>query len=90
MRHYVTDLGVTGWFDLPTIQRALRDVEAGLFYGYPLCCIEEFCMDTLDGLYSGLRRGHIDTDDGRRYVPCTTCCERAGLKKVEICVPARS
>lgn len=51
------------------VKRALIDLNEGLRYKYPLCCILHFCFDTFLGYKHESRRmfRHIS---GLGYVPC--------------------
>lgn len=71
------DAGREGWSALSPIEKALRDLINGLEYGYPLCCIEEYCLDSLEGRYSAWRRGTVPWGFGK-YVPCSKCCAEMG------------
>jgi hypothetical protein len=46
----------------------LRHFINGVKYGYPLCCIINFCIDSIVGLPSGISRGVRHRLGG--YVPC--------------------
>lgn len=81
-RFPVVDQGYEGRFDLPPIERALRDVERGIADGYPLCCVLEFALDTLENRYPGARRGSVPDGAGGIYVPCTACCEAMGRETI--------
>jgi hypothetical protein len=78
-RYPITDLGVTTWAPLPPIEDAIRVMEKGLHYGYPLCCIEEYAIDMLEGRHPAMRRGTLSTGTGDGlYVPCSQCCREIG------------
>lgn len=74
----VTDLGLTTYSDRPATLKALQAVERGIGFGYPLCCVEEFAVDVLEGRLPALRRGSVRLELGGRYVPCSGCCEQMG------------
>jgi len=42
----------------------------GLSYGYPLCCILNFTIDSLLGVPSGLSRGESYSGKFGSYIPC--------------------
>lgn len=50
--------------------------EWGLFYGYPLCCIRQFCDESLLGIPSGsARQEKYNRSIPTEHVPCDKCME---------------
>lgn len=73
------DLGMTTFNKLDRFTDAMCALVNGLKYGYPICCILEFCFDSIDGRLSALRRGGVPNgNDSGVYVPCSKCCEEIG------------
>lgn len=81
-RFEVIDLGVRITGPFPPIARALHAVVQGVREGYPLCCVEEFAVDVLEGRHPGIRRGSVPTAAGGCYVPCTSCCAAIGREVI--------
>ncbi len=55
---------------LDRLIKSKRDVKLGLDYGYPLCCVLNFTIDSLLGVPSGLSRGEAYDEKLGSYVPC--------------------
>jgi hypothetical protein len=51
----------------------------GRLYGYPLCCILEFCWDDIMCRASGELRGNVDPWQLAGWVPCRRCLRRSRL-----------
>lgn len=53
----------------------------GALYGYPACCIEQFCTESQDEvLASNAPGGRRDDDapwDGTGFIPCSDCAPAA-------------
>ena len=59
----------------PTVY-ALISIVHGMYYKYPLCCIKQFTIETLNSEPSGYKRNlHFDCSEtnGTGYVPCDKC-----------------
>lgn len=60
-----------------SISRFLGDLRLGLYYGYPRCCILQFCFESAIGelrgtpIKQGLNRGFIRLTSTQVYVPCS-------------------
>src|SRR5579875_2672077 len=53
------------------IRRAFLAVECGVAFGYPLCCVEAYALDVLDGRLPAALRGTVPLGARHaRYVPC--------------------
>jgi hypothetical protein len=52
------------------IARAIHTARDGLKFGYPLCCVFNYSLDSLLGIPSGLSRGEIANSRAGPYVPC--------------------
>jgi hypothetical protein len=50
--------------------RAIRAFVSGLEYGYPICCVANYSLDTFLGIPSGLSRGEEYAPSVGTYVPC--------------------
>lgn len=72
------DCGVESWSKRPRLDQAMWDLACGIYFGYPLCCVEEYCLDTVEGRLSGWRRRSVPDGHGNKYVPCSKCCEEMG------------
>lgn len=72
------DLGFTTYSNRPPIDKAFRDIECGVNYGYPLCCVLEYAFDIINGRHPAIRRGTVPDGNGGVYVPCSRCCEEIG------------
>lgn len=50
----------------------LKDFRLGLYYGYPICCILHFALESAmgTGRKRAVRRGGIHPAPGKAYVPC--------------------
>ena len=55
---------------LDKLSKSKRDLMLGLRYGYPLCCVLNFTLDSLRGIPSGLSRGESYNEKLGSYVPC--------------------
>jgi hypothetical protein len=55
---------------LDRLSKSKRDFMLGLSYGYPLCCVLNFTIDSLLGVPSGLSRGESYSRKLGSYVPC--------------------
>ncbi len=53
----------------------------GKYYGYPKCCIEEFCSDLLNYRYDNITSRNINTEG---FVPCRKHFVDIQLKLVNI------
>lgn len=56
----------------------LKDLRWGIYYGYPMCCVLQFCFQRATGIRpkQGLDRGGVRIAEGRVYVPCSYHKER--------------
>jgi hypothetical protein len=52
------------------LSKSKGDFIVGLRYGYPLCCVLNFTIDSLLGIPSGLSRGESHHAEIGPYVPC--------------------
>ncbi len=68
------DMGVIVYSKVPNTIGALIKLEVGLQEGYPLCCVQEFAIDTLEGRHPAVRRGTVTLGD-KTWVPCASCLE---------------
>lgn len=50
--------------------RAGRAFVSGLKYGYPICCVANYSLDSFLGIPSGLSRGEDRAPSLGTYVPC--------------------
>lgn len=74
-----TDVGLTIRSPLSRSQRAMHALLDGVRFGYPLCCVEEFVSDILEGRHPSVRRGSVPLGERDAvYVPCSRCCEEMG------------
>jgi hypothetical protein len=55
---------------LGCVTRAIESVVHGLKFGYPVCCVFNYSLDSLLGIPSGLSRGETVTPTRTEYVPC--------------------
>ena len=55
---------------LGNVARALVDIVRGLRFGYPVCCVFNYSLDSLLGIPSGLSRGEVVRPTTGAYVPC--------------------
>ena len=58
------------WQVFRRLTRAKRDLVAGLRYGYPVCCVLNYTLDSILGLPGGLSRGERFDSKSRGFVPC--------------------
>lgn len=78
--HYETgETTIADWSLKRSIEEEIEEHKRlGRFFGFPKCCINEFCEDQRHGRVSGTLRGHrlINNNPGRVYVPCSKCLQR--------------
>lgn len=55
---------------LNRISGAIRAFTSGLKYGYPICCVANYSLDSFLGVPSGLSRGETYVASIGTYVPC--------------------
>jgi len=55
---------------LNRVAKAKRDFVVGVRYGYPLCCVLNYALDSALGTPAGLRRGETYDPRSGTYVPC--------------------
>ncbi|MGD0175610.1 MAG: hypothetical protein ABSC50_02155 [Candidatus Bathyarchaeia archaeon] len=55
---------------LDKLSKSKSDFMFGLRYGYPLCCVLNFTIDSLIGIPSGVSRGESYNTKVGPYVPC--------------------
>jgi hypothetical protein len=55
---------------LRCVARAIESVIHGLKFGYPICCVFNYSLDSLLGIPSGVSRGEKMTPAREEYVPC--------------------
>lgn len=54
-------------------------VELGLFYRYPNCCIEQFCIEQMQGIASAeyrMAKHKMPIPNEFEYVPCDKCMRK--------------
>jgi hypothetical protein len=52
------------------IAGAIYSLREGSKFGYPICCVFNYSLDSLLGVPSGLSRGEITNPTTGTYVPC--------------------
>jgi len=55
---------------LDRLSKSIRDLVSGLRYGYPVCCVFNYFLDSFLSIPSGLSRGEITDPTLGTYVPC--------------------
>jgi hypothetical protein len=55
---------------LQRLSKARRDFVVGVRYGYPLCCVLNYTLDSVLGTPAALRRGETLNPRTGTYVPC--------------------
>lgn len=54
-------------------------IEQGEYYGYPACCIEDFCQisyQLINGLPCTRNSQQVKAANGSGFVPCKVCAEK--------------
>jgi hypothetical protein len=68
------------WLPWRLFHTVLAHYRKGRLYGYPLCCILEFCWDDIVCRTSGDLRGNTDPDELAGWVPCRRCLRRPTVR----------
>lgn len=64
-------------------QRELSWAETGLFYGYPSCCIHEFCTDVFGNREVRSKAGRLNGET-TGFIPCTKHAEQINAGEITL------